>query len=171
MYSRVSTGFLLGSLLFFYQSVVVAANKQVIGWLETIHIGEAKLSLHAKIDTGADNSSIKAKILKKFERNGEEWVRFSISDRHDHSAVIERKVLRYADIKRKMALPIRRPVVQLWICLGNISRDVEVNLAARKNFKYHMLIGRSFLKGKYLVDSEQQYTSTPTCPGIQGDSR
>jgi len=145
-----------------------AADKQAIGWLEEVRIGEADMVFKAKVDTGADNTSIKANVLKKFSRDGSEWVRFRLANKSGGTAVLERKVLRYAKIKRKMAPSIKRPVVKLGICLGSVYRDVEINLAERKKFKYHMLIGRSFLRGFYLVDSELQYTLQPSCSGIKG---
>lgn len=158
---------LLGLLWYF--PITQAADKQIIGWLEQVHINEARIVLDAKIDTGADNSSIKAKILKKYERDGKQWVRFRLRDKHNHTVVLERKIERYTRIKRKMAPAIRRPVVKLGLCLGNVFREAEVNLAERKKFKYHILIGRSFLKGIFLVDSDMQYETRPVCPDIKGD--
>ena len=146
-----------------------AEDKKVIGWLEQAHIGEAKMRLEAKVDTGADTTSIKATILDTYERDGKPWVSFRIEDKHEHTAELERQVVRYAKIKRKMAPSLRRPVVMLGICIGNIYRDVEVNLAEREGFKYHMLIGRNYLQGVYLVDAEKQYLSTPSCAGVKGD--
>jgi len=160
---------LWGFVLLLCMAVVQAADKQVIGWLEDVRIGDADMVFKAKVDTGADNTSIKAKVLKKFSRDGSEWVHFRLLNKSGQTAVLERKVLRYAKIKRKMAPSIKRPVVKLGICLGAVYRDVEVNLAERKKFKYHMLIGRSFLRGFYLVDSELQYTLQPSCPVIKGD--
>ena len=163
----VKTGLIAIMLLTW--SMAQAAGKQVIGWVEDVHINEARMNLVAKIDTGADKTSVKAKILKKFKRDGQEWVRFRIIDKHSHSVELERRIERYARIKRKMCPTLRRPVVKLGICLGNIFREVEVNLAKRKGFKYNMLIGRNFLQGVYLVDSALQYESQPQCPGIKGD--
>ena len=146
-----------------------AATKQTIGWLEYAHIGEANMRLEAKIDTGADTTSIKAKILKKFSVDGQAWIRFRLMDDHWHTAVLERKIERYVRIKRKMAPSIRRPVIRLGICIGNIYRDVEVNLSDRKNFKYQLLIGRNYLHDVYLVDAAQRHAVQPICPGIKGD--
>lgn len=146
-----------------------AADKEVIGWLERVHIGETNIQLEAKIDTGADSSSLKAKILKTFVREGEEWVRFRLTDWHDNTVVMERRLVRYVRIKRTLAPSLKRPVVMLGICLGHHYREIEVNLAKRKRFRYQMLIGRDFLRGFYLVDSAQSHTLRPSCPGIKTD--
>lgn len=158
-----------GLVIFLAMGIAQAADKQAIGWLEPVYLGEAKMLFIAKIDTGADNSSIKAKVLKKFKREGVEWIRFKVQDKQGHTAVIERKVVRYTKIKRKMAPSIKRPVVMLGVCLGKVYRDIEVNLAERKKFKYHMLIGRNFLRGIFLVDSELKYSTKAACPGILND--
>lgn len=162
-------GLLWGLLLLIGFSSAQAVDKQVIGWLEYAHINEANIRLRVKIDTGADFSSLKAKILKTFNHNGEDWVRFRLRDGHNDAVVLERKIIRYARIKRKMAPSIKRPVVMLGVCIGNIYREVEVNLAKRKKFKYEMLIGRNYLHDVYLVDSARRYTAGPSCPGIKGD--
>ena len=58
---------------------------------------------------------------------------------------------------------IERPVISLGICLGNIYRQVNVNLADRTNYNYTMLIGRDYLNGVYIVDVEIVHTTKPTC--------
>lgn len=146
-----------------------AAIKQPIGWLEYAYIGEANLRLEAKLDTGADTSSVEAKILRKFTVQGAKWIQFSLTDEHNHTAVLERKIERYVKIKRKLAPSIRRPVIRLGICIGSVYRDVEVNLADRHKFKYQLLIGRNYLQGIFLVDTALHHTARPSCPGIKGD--
>ena len=150
-------------------SMAQAADKQVIGWLERVHIKEADMLLDAKVDTGADVTSIKANILQKFKRDGVEWVRFRLQNKLGHRVVVERKIERYANIKRSLAPSLQRPVVKLGVCVGKHYRNVEVNLAVRKRFKYNMLVGRNFLRGVFLVDSERQFSVQPACQGVKGD--
>lgn len=140
-----------------------AGEKVVIGWLEEVRLERVGLALLAKIDTGADNSSINADILETYQRGKAEWVRFRVTNKQQQSVELERKVVRHAFIKRKRAEPIKRPVVMLGVCLGEVYREVEVNLAERKAFNYHMLIGRSFLQGVFLVDSELKRMTSPGC--------
>ncbi|MDH5408236.1 MAG: RimK/LysX family protein [Gammaproteobacteria bacterium] len=150
-------------VMIFSGHIVYAADKMVIGWIEQVRLEAVGLTFLAKIDTGADNSSIKAEILEKYQRDGVEWIRFRITNKQAQSVVLEREVVRYANIKAKKGPRIRRPVVLLGLCLGKDYRKIQVNLAERKRFKYHMLIGRSFLKGFYLVDSELKHTASPDC--------
>lgn len=142
---------------------VFATEKQIIGWLEYAQIKNSDLQLKAKIDTGATTSSLNANIIKTFTRDKEKWIRFSITNKGEQTVILERKVQRYVNIKRKLALSLKRPVINLGICVGKVFQIQEVNLADRKNFEYQMLIGRNYLHGYFLVDSELEYTTKPSC--------
>ena len=51
----------------------------------------------------------------------------------------------------------------LGICLGNVYKEVEVNLEDRSKFNYQLLIGRSYLKNSFLVDASATFTLKPNC--------
>jgi len=142
---------------------VTATELSVIGWLEYVDIDGGDMQYEAKIDTGADVSSINADIIKEFTRNNLDWVQLALVNKEGQRIILEKQILRYAKIKRKQALPVKRPVISLGVCLGDQYRKIEVNLAKRKNFKYKLLIGRNFLRGTYLVDSSNTYTTQPGC--------
>ena len=144
-------------------TLVHAADKEPIGWLEEISINNHELQLKAKIDTGATTSSLHAKVIKKFTRDKQRWVQFRVENKEGEDIFLERKILRTVKIKRKLALPIQRYVISLGICLGNSYREMEVNLANRENFVYRVLIGRNYLKDHFLVDSSRTFTTSPNC--------
>lgn len=155
---------LLSSLLL--MGVVSATQAtEAIGWIEHVRLQPQNLLLQAKIDTGADNASIHAEHVQVIEHNGTRMVKFSITNKNGESANYELPLVRYTSIKRKGAAPLQRPVVNMKLCLGHTLRSVNINLANRKNFKYRVLIGRSYLKDLYLVDSSKQYTAEPHCQG------
>lgn len=156
-------------LSLFQISSAFALNKQVIGWLENVKIDNSDFQLKAKIDSGATTSSLNAKIIKKFTKNGKKWVRFRIKNKLGQEIILEKRIIRNVKIKRKLALSIKRPVIKLGVCLGNVYRAQEVNLSDRNNFEFHMLIGRNFLKGYFLIDSELEYTTAPTCENTSND--
>lgn len=142
---------------------VFAVEKETIGWIEKVKINKGRLQLKAKIDTGATTSSINAKILKKFKKNNERWIRFKILNQKGRSIVLERKIIRTVKIKRKLALPIKRYVINIGICIGDFYKEEEINLANRENFVYPVLVGRNYLRGHFLVDSERTLTTKPVC--------
>ena len=49
------------------------------------------------------------------------------------------------------------------MCLGNVYRVTEVNLADRSRFKQPVLVGRNFLAGHFAVDSARMRTVEPDC--------
>lgn len=137
----------------------------VIGWLEYVDIEDGKLAFEAKIDTGADVSSVNALSVVSYQRNGEDWLKIRLVNKEGEEVTLDKKVVRYAKIKRKRAEPVKRPVIRLKLCVGNTVREVEVNLSKRSNFKYKMLIGRNFLRNKFLVNSSDVFTTKPLCSG------
>lgn len=152
-------------LLCLFSSQAVAENSElkIIGWIENVKIMPENFELTAKIDTGADNSSLDVTDLQNFTRQGKEWLRFKVMSNNEKIQTFERPLKRYTHIKRKRAEPIKRPVVTMQLCLGGHTYLTPVNLATRKDFKYRMLIGRSFLKGRFLVDSAAKKTQLEKC--------
>ena len=153
---------LLGSLILALPAV--AAEKTVVGWIEKVRIYPGNFLVHAKLDSGAEYSSLDANNLQVFERDGKKWVRFDLAEKREGKNItFERPVLRWAPIKRHNQEPQRRPVIKLGVCLGNIYKEPEVNLIDRKNYSYRMLIGRKFMEGAVIIDPSAQYTIEPHC--------
>ncbi|MGH8565786.1 MAG: ATP-dependent zinc protease family protein [Gammaproteobacteria bacterium] len=136
----------------------------VVGWVERVQIYPGEMILEAKLDTGAEHSSIDARDIEEFERKGEPWVRFRIVNRDGQSLALERPRLREAKIKRRFGKRQRRPVVKLGVCLGDVYEEVQVNLVNRNGFMYAMLIGRTFMHKKLLLDPALRNTTSPRCP-------
>ena len=156
-------------LFILYSSYVTANDKALttIGWIEAVRIQPEEFDLQAKIDTGADHSSLDVISWQSFTRNNREWVRFDVRNNENSTQSFERPLERYAQIKRKKSGVLERPVVNMWLCIGNNKFLSPVNLATRKNFKYRMLIGRSYLKERFLVDSSARLTLSPECTATQ----
>jgi hypothetical protein len=144
-------------------ATVSAGNKQIVGWVEKVLISPGNLVLQAKLDSGADNSSLNALDVVEFERNSEKWVRFELVDDLGQSVVIERRLVRIAKIKRHRGMRQERPVVRMGICVGNYYKEAEVNLVDRSKFKYPLLIGRSFMGDALVIDPSAQFTLEPEC--------
>jgi hypothetical protein len=155
---------LLGTLVLAWSAV--AAEKPVVGWIEKVRIYPGDFLVHAKLDSGAEYSSLDAGNLQQFERGGKKWVRFDLAEnREGNKITIERPLVRWAPIKRHNQEPQRRPVIKLGVCLGSIYKETEVNLINRKNYQYRMLIGRKFMEGAVIIDPAANYTVEPNCKG------
>jgi len=155
----------VGLLTVAFAPNIMAEEPKTIGWIEHVQIQPNGLTLKAKIDTGADNSSVHAEPITVYEKEGAKWVKFSVANKAGEKADFDLPMTRYALIKRKGAEPLRRPVVTMTLCLGNTLKKVNINLANRENFKYRMLIGRSYLQDTLLVNSGKKHTVEPSCTG------
>lgn len=136
----------------------------VAGWSERVRLLPSGLELEAKLDSGAENSSLHVDKLRFFERDEKRWVRFTVEGESGRRVAFERRLLRRAAIKRHSGRSDVRPVVAMAICLGPIAKLVEVNLVDRSRFEYPILVGRSFLAGDFLIDASDADLQTLDCP-------
>ncbi|MEZ4753056.1 MAG: RimK/LysX family protein [Bdellovibrionota bacterium] len=157
--------------VFFLASAAYAKpEKTRVGWVEKVSLEPEGIQLHAKLDTGADSSSMSATYLEEFEKNGDPWVRFTLSNRYGKSASYERPIIRNAYIKRHLKKAQRRPVVRLGICIADKYMESDFSLADRSNFNYELLLGRVFLAGYFLIDPSSQYLTSIECNVSKDDS-
>lgn len=144
----------------------VAESAQAIGWIESVRIQPQNIVLNAKIDTGADNSSIHASNIEMYQKaDGAKMVKFSVDNGNGEVMNFDQPLIRIASIKRHGAERLQRPVVSMDLCIGNTLKNVHINLADREKYRYRMLIGRSYLKDSFLVDSNKKNTVEPSCSG------
>jgi len=153
--------FLVGALLL--AGAAVGAEKFTAGWIEPVQIQPGGMLLDGKLDTGATTSSLDCDCITPQERDGKQWVRFGVRGKDGKVVHIEREVVRKVKIKRHFGGQQERLVVKLGLCLANVYKDVEVTLVDRTGFSYPLLVGRNFLKGNIVVDSDKRYTTEPAC--------
>ncbi|WP_252180356.1 RimK/LysX family protein [Endozoicomonas sp. 4G] len=135
---------------------VDVSGLMLLGELEKVHIKGFKNAFEARIDTGAKTSSIDARDIEYFTRNGEKWVRFKVVNGKE-SQTFERKVHREVEIKRHGGLANQfRASVFIPITLGRISKEVEFTLTNRSGYEHPILIGERFLSNTALVDVAKQ---------------
>lgn len=132
------------------------------GLVETVRIQPETIDIRAKVDTGAENSSLDTRDWQTFERDGATWIRFTLNLDGGDSRSLERPLGRMTVIHRAGSRQ-ERPIVMMTLCVGDVARAVEVNLAERPKLSYRMLLGASFLTGAYVVDVSQSDLTRPTC--------
>lgn len=138
----------------------------VIGWIETIQFDAVKSPIKAKIDTGAKTSSLGVLDSEVFNRDGTEWVRFTMRGGNGENITLERKLTRRTLIRRANTKASERLVVTLRTCLGGYVKDAEFTLAKRTGMNYSVLIGRRFIGDKFLVASSKEFLTKPGCTGL-----
>ncbi len=130
--------------------------KKIIGKIENVRLVPPNIVLKARIDTGAKTTSIDAREITPFERDGKQWVRFVVMD-GEKQHTIKRKVIRTVQIKRHGAESQDRYVVKMRIILGDISQLISVTLNDRDAYQYPVLIGRNFLRDHCIVDVGKKF--------------
>lgn len=132
---------------------VPLTDKQIVGLREQVLINGSNISMPARISTNVANSVLDARNMQMFERNGEEWVRFTVYNpvsKEPH--VLERKRLRFQTVQSASETPDRRPVVEMRFTIGKLTQKGEFILADRTDSEYPVLIGRNLLRDVMLVD-------------------
>lgn len=143
---------------------------EIFGWVERVELFDGDLSAKAKLDTGAATSSLDATHISRFRKDGERWVRFTVTDPEtDEKLEIEMPLSRNVRIVRHSGDHQRRAVVKIPVCFGPFARHVEFTLIDRSNFIYPVLLGRNALEAHALVDSGETFINYPNCNNEESD--
>ena len=143
------------------------APRQVFGWVEEGLIQPENISVKIKMDTGALTSSMDAKDLEHFQKNGEKWVRFTVEVKDSQSgrrvsAPFERKVERSVTVRGAGGAE-SRPVVLMQMCIGRRVYSEQFSLNDRGDMLYPVLIGRRTLEKLGPIDVSRTFTQQPHC--------
>ncbi len=132
-----------------------------LGWREWIGFPDLGLPLiKAKVDTGARTSSLHAFWVEAFERDGKAWVRFGIHPEQGSSeqevtceaAVLDQRMVRDSGGHEEL-----RYVISTTIEIAGVRQGVEVTLTDRDTMKFRMLLGRTAIRGRYVVDPGRSF--------------
>ncbi|MGM0595026.1 MAG: ATP-dependent zinc protease [Pseudomonadota bacterium] len=132
-----------------------------LGWREWVSLPELGLDhIKAKVDTGARTSALHAFSLDTFHERGVMMVRFRIHplqrrqdiERECIAEVVDRRAVTDSGGHRERRLVIRTPLK-----LGEKCWDIEMTLTKRDTMRFRMLLGRTAIRGNYLVDPARSY--------------
>lgn len=141
-----------------------ARDLEIVGWVENVILTDPEIHLKAKLDTGAETSSLDAGIIKKFRKDGKRWIRFRIIDRQSgEEYLVVRERVRTIGVIQHDGSSQTRPVVIMNVCIANRLLATEVSLIDRSEFNYPLLLGRNTLKSFALVDPGNTFLSNPEC--------
>ena len=133
-------------------------GKLLLGSVEYVKITPPGVVYKARIDSGAEGTSIHADNIVRFERDGEKWVKFDLEAKDGKSVTLERQVLRSIRV-RQADKPgrERRVVVMLSLSIGPLTEQLEMSLNDRSDMEHPVLIGRNFLHNNAIVDVSQRH--------------
>jgi hypothetical protein len=150
---------------------------EMVGWREWVSIdGHPAGPLKAKVDTGARSSALHAENVQPISAPAGaadgRWVRFTVRPRQRsdvdafevEAPLVDRRVVRSSTGNEQ-----ERPVVHLSLRVGSHDLVAEVTLTRRDLMGFRMLLGRTALRGRFLVDPGASYLQgRPTPPASPG---
>ena len=148
-------------LFLLFVSQTISSNqkaKLIIGRVEKIEFPEWEIAMDARVDTGAHTCSLHVINEKLIEKGSDKFLEFDTEDSTGKIYHMRAKIFRMSKVRNTAGETTQRYVIRQKIKLGGITRLVNINLNDRTELKYNFLIGRNFLRGKFLVDVSLSHT-------------
>ena len=136
----------------------------IIGWREWVALPELDIhKIKAKIDTGARTSALHAFSLSPYLENGKHKISFDIHPLQHNTQEI---ITCVADIVDKRLVTDsggheeERYVIQTPIIMAGQTWPIEITLTERENMLFRMLLGRSALRKRFVVNPARSFVTT-----------
>jgi len=137
-------------------------EKMIIGNQEWCALSSLGIpAIKARIDSGAQTSSLHAVNIQQFKKNNAQWVSFEIHPLQKNRSTIIRSEAEVIDkriIRSSSGNSEKRYVISAEVTLGKKTWQIEVTLSNRDSMGYRMLLGREAMSDHILVDPAASFT-------------
>lgn len=132
-----------------------------LGWREWVALPDLDIArIKAKIDTGARTSALHAFELVSEQREDGLWVVFSVHPKQRNTQRVIRCEARIKDkrmVRDSGGHMENRFVIESNVRIADVQWPIELTLTARDDMGFRMLLGRSALQERFLVDPDASY--------------
>ena len=132
-----------------------------LGWREWLTLPALDIpQLCAKVDTGARSSALHAFSIESIQRDGKPWIRFGlhpVKDRRDIEIWREAPLVDERQVTDSGGHTELRPTISSTISFGSLSFEAEITLTNRDNMRFRMLLGRTAMNGRCLVNPQASW--------------
>lgn len=127
-------------------------DKQIIGIVEPVSIGQRAINVPAKIDTGADSSSIWASNIRVCQDGSLKFSLFGKGSPYYNGKIFRRTDFSVVQVRSSNGISQTRYRTYFSIKLAGRKIRVLFSLADRSKNTYKILIGRRTISNKFVVD-------------------
>jgi hypothetical protein len=132
-----------------------------VGWREWVGLPELRVdAIKAKIDTGARTSALHAYRIEPFRRAGVLWLRFELNPlqrSQKMKVACEARAIDERMVRNSGGAVEHRYIITTMLKLGEVSWPIELALANRDQMGFRMLLGRTALQGRALIEPGRSY--------------